>query len=488
MFDKGKSVFICGIYLMLAIIPLYSYSQISGTPVTKKIVASDTAEYIPEWFSGAKEYNLMIASSKGLVTEIERWIEKGANINTYTAEGATPLIFAVSNRQTEAVKTLLKYSPRLEEFTTKWETALMIAVKNDYQTIAEILIRAGADVDFSDNYGASPLHYASLFGYTDMADLLLYYDAIIDTKCDDGFTPLHTAIWAADPVIADLLIQNNANMEARDNDGDTPFMLAASLGDTLIMDILFKFGVNIFAKNNYNYNALTLAIAYGQNDAVNYLLKKSTKWSDTMQTGYDPYKVASKYRRKDIDVILKSYNIPGKINRSIDQASVSAYARFTPHDYYSGLNVAFREPSYNAGFVIGIDMKLWHTRIIKEVSDNNYYQYYDKGAMIYAGLFKDFNISNNLNRWNTIFTTSLSGGYTFGNKFRGTMIYPDKSFKIIPGIAFKWTKNNVSIFAGTEYINYPDYYKIGPIWFKTGLTYNYFFDNMRIKPKKIRWI
>lgn len=485
---KGISIFIFSIFSILGSIPLNSYSQVSTASTEIKIEPSDTIEYIPEWFGGGKEYNLMIASSKGLVPEIERLIKKGANINSYTEDGATPLIYAVSNRQTEAVKMLLKYSPKLDEFTSNWETALMIAVKNNFDTIAEDLIRAGAEIDFADNYGASPLHYATLYGYTGMVDMLLYYDATIDTKCDDGFTALHTAIWAANPEIADLLIQNNANMEARDNDGDTPFLLAAALGDTLIMEILNKFGIDAFTTNNYNYNALNLAIAYGQNDAVIYLLNKSTKWGYTKPAGYDPYKIASKYHRKDIDELLKKYNIPGKINRSFDQTAVSAYSRFTPHDYYSGVSIAFKEPSYNAGFIVGMDMKLWYTRIVKEVSDDNYYQYFDKGAMIYAGLFKDFYLTNRPGRVNTAFTTSVSGGYTFGNTFKGTMIYPDNGFKFIPGIGMKWIKNKVSVFTEAEYINYPDYYKIGPVWFKIGLSYSYFFDNMRIKPKKIRWI
>jgi len=363
----------------------------------------------------------------------------------------------------------------------------MIAVKNNYDTIAEALLRAGAEVDFADNYGASPLHYASLYGYTGMADLLLYYDAAIDAKSDEGFTPLHTAIWAAYPEIADLLIQNNANMEARDNDGDTPFLLAASFGDTIMMEILSNFRVDIFTRNNYNHNALTLAIAYGQNDAVKYLLKKSNKWSDNANKGYDPYKVASKYGRKEIDEILKNNNIPGKIKRSIDQAILSYNSRFTPHDYYSGLSISFREPYYNAGLTLGMDMKLWYTRIVQEVSEDNFFQYYDKGAMIYTGIFRDFKLTDRINRWNTVLTTSLSAGYTFGNKFKGTMISPDNSFKLIPGISFKLTKNPVSIFAGAEYINYPDYYKIGPLWFRLGLSYNYYFDNIRIRPKKMRW-
>ena len=486
MSKRGIWLVFISIYLMLMFIPFKSIAQETGTTLENSNLAADTIDYIPSWYPGALEYNLMIASARGLTSEIERLIKKGAILNLYNEDGATPLIFAVSYNKPEAVKTLLKYSPGLEEITSGWETALMIAVKNNYDTIAEMLLRAGSDIDFADNYGASPIHYASLYGYLNMVDLLLYYDATIDSKTDEGYTALHTAIIAGYADIADLLIQNNANMEARDNYGDTPFLMAASIGDTLIMDLLYGFGVDIFTTNISNHNALTLAIAYDQKDAVKYLLEKSQKWKEKSVAGYDPYKIASKYSRHDITGLLNAYSIPGRIKPSIDQFSLSAAARFTTHDYYSGFSLSFKEPYYKTGFTLGLDMKLWYTRILREESENKYFQYFDKGVMLYGGLFRDFNLTNRTGRSNYILNTSVSGGYSFGNKFKGTNIIPDNSFKIIPSLAIKWVINPVAIFFGAEYIN-SEYYKIGPLWLRTGISYNFFFDTMRVKTKKIKW-
>jgi hypothetical protein len=131
-------------------------------------------------------------------------------------------------------------------------------------------------------------------------------------------------------------------------------------------------------------------------------------------------------------------------------------------------------------------MKLWYTRILIEESADNYFQYYDKSAMFYAGIFKDFNISDRPNGSNYTLSTSLSGGYTFGNKFKGTDKIPDNTLKIIPGISLKWTRNPITVFTGAEYIN-SEYYKVGPLWLRIGVSYNYYFDNMRTKLKKIKW-
>jgi len=51
----------------------------------------------------------MVAASKGYVSEITRLINNGADIFAETDQGATPLIFAVSNNQTEAAKLLIDY-------------------------------------------------------------------------------------------------------------------------------------------------------------------------------------------------------------------------------------------------------------------------------------------------------------------------------------------------------------------------------------------
>ena len=486
MSEGRKSYLKSSLFLVLAIISFSAYSQENKSNPERDLISSDTADYIPVWYAGGLEYNLLIASAKGYVSEIDRLIKKGANINSYTEEGVTPLIIAAVSNKVSSVKALLKYSPKLDEFTNRWETALMIAVKNDFEEVAETLLRAGADVDFTDNYGASPLHYAVLYGYFQMADMLLYYDASVDSKSDEGYTPLHTAILAGNSDIADMLIQNNANLEARDNDGDTPFLIAATTGDTLMMEMLRSFGVDIFAKNKYGHNALTIATAYGYKDEVKYLLSLSNKWKEPVNTGVNPFRVASEYGRREIAALLASHDIPGKITHSPDYITVSGSARFTPHDFYSGLSISVKDPYSNFGLIIGLDKKLWYTRIIQKSENDTYYQYFDKSSLLYGGLFREFNFTSKADRSNISFITSLSGGYAFGNKFRGTDILPDNGFKIMPGLTLRWTNGPVSVFLGGEYIKY-DYYKVGPVWIRAGMSWNYSRENTKVKVKKIKW-
>jgi ankyrin repeat protein len=446
----------------------------------------DTTSYIPSFYKGALNYNLMIAASEGYTLEIERLVQKGADVNAESDKGVTPIIFAVSNNQIRVVNLLLKYGADVNKMTSESETPLLIAVKNQNLEIAETLIRSGADIDLSDKYDATPLHYASIYGYFELVDLLLYYEASINTKSVEGTTPLLASIWAGQAYIADLLIQNGANIEASDNEGFTPFLMASFFGDTALMDLLYKKGADIYATNNLHHNALTLSISAGQIEATKFLLKTGDKWTNSGKDAVNPYTVASKYGRKDIVSILEKKNITGRISYQIDQVALTASSRFFINDFYTGVSLSFKEPWLNAGFIAGCDVKLWYTRVLIQNSENLFYQYLDKGSVAYAGLFKDFTLTEGADRFNYLFSTSLMAGYSFGNRLKGTLIAPGNKIHVIPSISFKMAKMNFSFNMGLEYIK-TEFYHNGPVWIRIGCSYNHFFDKVRTQVKPIKW-
>jgi len=446
----------------------------------------DTIDYVPSFYRGALDYNLMIAASRGYTEEINRLIMKGADIFSETDQGVTPLIFAISSNQTIIAKMLIDYGSDPNKLTLRNETPLIIAVKNENSEITEALLRAGADVDFTDRYDATALHYASVYDYRQIADLLLYYDASIDKKTVEGSTPLFASVWAGNAAIADLLIQNGANVEARDNEGFTPFMMAALNGDTLIMQLLFKKGVDIYAVNNSNNNALTLTIIADKSDATKYLLRIGNKWDNRGSRAVSPYSVASKYRRKDIFKILEDNKIPGNIKYEIDQVDIMASTRFFLHDIYTGASLSFKEPYLNGGIIVGLDTKLWYTRVLLKQTENMLYQYMDKGSVVYAGLFKDFALTDYAFKANFEISTSLSAGYTFGNVLKGTLNVPQNKFVIIPAVALKWTNKDLSFSLGADYLK-SDFYHVGPVWLRIGASYNLYFDKVRTNGKTLKW-
>lgn len=445
----------------------------------------DTTEYVSYIFSDALEYNLLIAASKGYVSEINRLAKKGADVNVETTNGVTPLIIAVASNKPDAVAALLSYHADVNKFTALNETPLLIAVKNNYFTVAEKLIRDSADVNLADMYGATPLHYAVLYGYTDIADMLIYYDADINAVTKDGSTPLMASVWAGSYLSTGLLLKNGANVEEKDNQGFTPFLLASWFGDTATMNLLYTSGANIFATSNKGHNAMTLAIISGHLESVNYLLSIGNKWEGKAQTASDPYLVASKYGRKDIIDLLHQNDIPGKVRYQVDQFTLAMSERFAFHDMLTGFSLSFKEPLLNSGFIAGCDFKPWSTRVLIRDNAEEFHQYFDRGSVAYAGLFKDFEL-NKQHSTSVALSTSLLAAYSFGNYLRGTTFTPENKFKIIPSVSLKINYGSLSLFAGIEYIRTP-FYKSGPVWLRIGTGYTSFFNNIRTRVKLPKW-
>jgi hypothetical protein len=106
--------------------------------------------------------------------------------------------------------------------------------------------------------------------------------------------------------------------------------------------------------------------------------------------------------------------------------------------------------------------------------------------VVYAGLFKNFALTNYAFRGNFELSTSLSAGYSFGDQLKGTLYAPENKFKVIPSLTLKWTKKDLSFSLGTDYMK-TDFYHIGPAWLRIGVSYNLYFDNVRIKGKTLKW-
>jgi ankyrin repeat protein len=473
--------------------------------LTAQEVVIDTSGYLPLFYNGALEYNLMNAASKGNTTEVARMINQGADVDAETSQGGTALIFAVSRYCADVVNLLLDNNADPNKTTAKNETPLIIAIKsrnllqlindapNNEQVVDSIgmaviesLLRHGAEINFQDKYGVTALNYASIYGFTGFADILIYYGAEIDKKSNDGTTPLMSAVWAGYDDIADLLIHNGANLESRDSEGNTPFLIAAQNGDTLMLDLLLKDGVDLFEKNNYNWDALDISIRSGQKDAIEWLLRKGNRWNDPGRDVINYYNVAANYGRKDIMGLLENNNLPSKYRPHFNQMDLSLSTKFNTRDIYTGFNMAFKEPLKNIGVIAGFDTKLWYTRVLVKESGNNYYQYLDKSSLAYAGLFKDFKLTDNIFKSNIYFSSSISGAYFFGNKFKGTEKSPASKFKVIPALTVKFENKYYSFNSGIEGMT-SGFYGIWPIWIRIGFSHKFFFDSSRIQGKNVKW-
>ncbi|MEO1043963.1 MAG: ankyrin repeat domain-containing protein [Pseudomonadota bacterium] len=89
-------------------------------------------------------------------------LQKGANPNTETKEGATPLMMATMLRFTDGVEVLLKNKARVDQANRSGETPLIRAVQLGDLATVRLLLKNGADPDRVDSLaGKSARDYAT---------------------------------------------------------------------------------------------------------------------------------------------------------------------------------------------------------------------------------------------------------------------------------------------------------------------------------------
>ena len=102
-------------------------------------------------------------------------------------DGMTPLIFAVSLENTEAVKIVLKHS-NLEDYDESEETALFHAITTTSFEIPCLLINAGAQINVQNKQNNTPLMKSVLLKNLAVAKELIRNGADTKIKNSEGFT------------------------------------------------------------------------------------------------------------------------------------------------------------------------------------------------------------------------------------------------------------------------------------------------------------
>jgi ankyrin repeat protein len=122
-----------------------------------------------------------------------------ASINSFYADGFTPLGLAVYFRHSEA---------------------------------ARLLIMAGADSSLPSNnsFRVTPLHSAAATGNTELARLLISHGAEVNSRQSSGVTALHSAAHIGNLDMSRLLVIAGADVHATTDGGKTAFDYALEAG------------------------------------------------------------------------------------------------------------------------------------------------------------------------------------------------------------------------------------------------------------------
>jgi len=293
---------------------------------------------------------LLYAARSGCLDCVEAMIGAGANVNTPTPEGVTPLMIALDNDHYDVAKLLLDRGANPNVWDWWGRTAQYIAVDRKESAGAGGGGRGGASGaggrGGAGRGGARAVaREAGQVSPMEIINTLLAANVdpnpqlnmhrpsrggnsgrFIENLRSTGATPLSRAVEGGDIEAARLLLDKGANPNINDM-GLTPFLLAAGVGpgnrggtglaaqgaaggaaNTALMDLLLEHGADVNAQvtgtktysmrvsrapsANESLSALHVAVQAGKTDLVRYLLQK----------GANP-QLADAMGRKPIDML-----------------------------------------------------------------------------------------------------------------------------------------------------------------------------------------
>ena len=190
---------------------------------------------------------LLDAAYDGSAKEVNKLLQKGADINTKNQFGSTPFKLAVVRDNVNVVELFLKLGqdPNMESDKAISDvTPLMSAAANGNTKLLKLLLKYGAKPDYPTSSGHTAL--MSAIGHTDIFEILVSHGADIHARDGYGRTVL---IWAAlhgTEEVVTLLCKMGANSELKDKGGNTALSEAKNKARPRIVELLENCSKNKF--------------------------------------------------------------------------------------------------------------------------------------------------------------------------------------------------------------------------------------------------
>lgn len=225
----------------------------------------------------------------------------GVPLDLPDRDGFTPLHYAVSEDNCDAIQALIAAGANLEARSRDRQTPLLLAVRSGANNALELLLDAGADI--SARYPGEPTAGAMLVvtAYTDAEDFYIRDIERPRPIADDDWTALHWAAALNTDASSDslrLLLRHRADPNALSIDKETPLhVVCRRRGDSNKVRRLLRFGAGPHLRNVAGYNPLHLAAKWNAASSLKWLL----------QVGMNPNDVLDAERGVPLSLALKFY-------------------------------------------------------------------------------------------------------------------------------------------------------------------------------------
>ncbi|KAL6809562.1 ankyrin repeat-containing domain protein [Trichoderma sp. SZMC 28015] len=186
------------------------------------------------------------------------------DVNVETSDSRTALLIAVTKRQSDIVKTLLKLDADLTSRDSSGRTPLLQALNLGDEEIFDALLEKGADIDSQDQEGSTALHFR-LIGLFKNKSKLNIQDA-------SGNTPLHRAAYNGRKAAVELLLEAEANPNIQSEAGSLPIHQGSDNYNITLL--LADAGSNLNATDKDGWTPLMQCLLLERDKNVNHVDKR----------------------------------------------------------------------------------------------------------------------------------------------------------------------------------------------------------------------
>ncbi|KAL8599445.1 hypothetical protein ACOMHN_066464 [Nucella lapillus] len=251
---------------------------------------------------------LHYACHKGLVYTVQQLIQREADVDAGTKNGARALHFVglcpTHSASASITQHLLWAGADVNAQDHEGRTALLYAACNGHSDTAEQLIQHGADVNAQNEWGDTPLFCAVRNGHTDTSQVLIRHGADVNVHYEWGDTPLLCAVWHDLSDTAELLIRHGADVNAQNEDGSSPLLHAAREGRSRIAEVLIHHGADINILNKESDTPLLRTAKAGHVDVAKVLIRHGANVNAQNEDGNSPLLLAARKRCSDLVELL----------------------------------------------------------------------------------------------------------------------------------------------------------------------------------------
>jgi uncharacterized protein len=235
---------------------------------------------------------LCLAAERGLSDVIPVLLKCGADANSKTKRGHTPLMFAVSNLTDNVgnVQDLLDAGAKIDTKDESWNTALAIAAKYGRESCFSFLLSKGADFMTRDIEGDTCLLKACREGYDSIVKQLLTAGADVHCTNRRKNTCLMEAAENGRVGCVEILIAAGAHDDVnnRNKDEQTALIMATQNDHVECIESLLAADADVKIRIKDGWNALMLACHRGNARCIPALLKAGSDVNAKSKHGTTP--------------------------------------------------------------------------------------------------------------------------------------------------------------------------------------------------------